>query len=354
MTRRRLRGFTLIELLVVIAIIAILIALLLPAVQQAREAARRSTCRNKLKQIVTAMHNYHDIHGRFPPGQGGSGCRTTPCSVPANGAGNHRTRISGFVMMLPQLDQTALYDQIMANQSQAPWGNNPQWNQIVDVLICPSDPEGPSPVGTRRGLINYCMSAGDSMWDPNTDRGQVARRSKGIFTTLSCYSIRDITDGTSNTIALSERVRPTSNNAFGMIAAPASIGTPAECAALLVDGIYPGGAWTGDTAPGYRWGDGSPYFCGFNTILPPNSASCWRTQWQGHWDRAYLPPSSRHTGGVHVAMADGAVRFVSDSIDSGSQTTPVPQTVNNENQPSAYGVWGSLGSRAGGETLGEF
>jgi prepilin-type N-terminal cleavage/methylation domain-containing protein/prepilin-type processing-associated H-X9-DG protein len=345
------RGFTLIELLVVIAIIAILIALLLPAVQQAREAARRSTCRNKLKQLITGMHNYHEIHSFFPPGQGGSGKRWGQPS-------GHRNRISGFVMMLPQIDQASLYRIIMSTgeATRPPWSNRTQWNQILDVMMCPSDPAGPSPQGTRRGLINYCMSAGDSIWNPHTGGGPDVRRTKGLFSTLTCYNITDCTDGTSNTIALSERVRPSRNNGFGMIANPQSIQTPAECAALLVDGVYPGGAWTGDTAPGYRWGDGSPYFCGFNTILPPNSASCWRTQWRGHYDRLYIPPSSRHQGGVHVAMADGSVRFISDSINTGNQSAVAPDTINgsNETSPSVYGVWGSLGSRAGGETIGEF
>lgn len=352
--KRRLRlnrGFTLIELLVVIAIIAILIALLLPAVQQAREAARRSTCRNKLKQLITGMHNYHETYGMFPPGQGGSGAR--------NNHGALRTRISGFVQILPQIDQTALYDMIFApgEWNRPPWNNRPQWNQRVDVLLCPSDPESASPRGTARGRINYAMCGGDGIWDAHTSGGPNIQRSRGMFATLVCYSIRDCLDGTSNTIALGERMRPSRNNGMGMIASPASVATPAECAALLVNGLYPGGAWTGDTAPGYRWGDGAPYFCGFNTILPPNSASCWRTQWRSHWDRLYLPPSSRHPGGAHVAMADGSVRFISDSIDAGDQTVSPYDRVDNANEetsPSAYGVWGRLGSRAGGETIGEF
>ncbi len=102
------RGFTLIELLVVIAIIAVLIALLLPAVQQAREAARRTQCKNNLKQFGLALHNYHDTHKVFPPRQGGSGanagCTSTNC---------HRGRLSAFVMMAPFYEQTALFNQIM-------------------------------------------------------------------------------------------------------------------------------------------------------------------------------------------------------------------------------------------------
>src|SRR5688500_19565009 len=117
MKRLRSRGFTLIELLVVIAIIAILIALLLPAVQQAREAARRTQCKNNLKQLGLALHNYHDTYNVFPPRQTGSGHINT---------GRQRMAISGFVSLSPFFEQKPLYDRIMAAQDH-PWNGANAW-----------------------------------------------------------------------------------------------------------------------------------------------------------------------------------------------------------------------------------
>ncbi len=348
---RRRSGFTLIELLVVIAIIAVLVALLLPAVQQAREAARRTQCRNNLKQLALAMHNYHDVHKMFPPMMGGSGKRWGKPKA-------QRNRISGFAMIMPFMDQAALYQKIEEEQ-RPPWHNRPQFNVILPSLLCPSDPQGREPRGgASRGLLNYCMSAGDSILDPHTASGPTPRESRGMFGVLVCYSIRDCRDGTSNTAFLSERARPMATDELTMIAKPASIASPIACLAEVGSNRrYINGGWTGDTAPGYRWADGSPYFSGFETILPPNGPQCWSTRWRGHYDRAYVTASSRHTGGVHVAMADGSVRFISDSIDTGDLSVPAPdsrQLRGKMSDPSPYGVWGALGSRMGGETVSEF
>ena len=117
------RAFTLIELLVVIAIIAILIALLLPAVQQAREAARRTQCKNNLKQLCLALHNYHDTYLRFPGGTTGSGCRSSS-DCPTQQTGRHR--ISAHVDLLPYYDQANLWNAYSASPS-APWSGREYW-----------------------------------------------------------------------------------------------------------------------------------------------------------------------------------------------------------------------------------
>lgn len=141
-------GFTLIELLVVIAIIAILVALLLPAVQQAREAARRSSCKNNLKQLGVALHNYHDTHRVFPPGYVINSAFSTPCS-----GSNGRNGYGWGTMILPFVEEAALYDALKAETND--FAANRDWNctgsqtakdlvaQVIDTFVCPSDAKGP-------------------------------------------------------------------------------------------------------------------------------------------------------------------------------------------------------------------
>src|SRR5579885_1983208 len=206
MARRRASGFTLIELLVVIAIIAILIALLLPAVQQAREAARRTQCRNNLKQLGLAIHNYHDNFNLFPYGESFSDTNPRP------------QRYSTYIPLLPFIDQAPLYNVFAANQfANVPWdGGYAPWKTQVPGLLCPSDTI--SNFETYTAKTNYMTCRGDSTWDHNQWAGNGGRGLRGVFrgqgddyhptsaggeNGTHC-GIRDITDGTSNTIAISE------------------------------------------------------------------------------------------------------------------------------------------------------
>lgn len=225
------RGFTLIELLVVIAIIAVLIALLLPAVQQAREAARRSQCKNNLKQFGLALHNYHEVFNMFCPYTGGSG-------APLGGLGL-RTRVSGVVALLPYYDQSAVANIVSAlaagGSSQPPWNNTAPWNRTFPTMTCPSDPGAVPPVGALRGKRNYVFCAGDGAagnGDGNTSATPIIVRTRGMFAALACYGIRDCTDGTSNTIAMAEAIAPTDVNGQGAVAATTGISNPAACTAL--------------------------------------------------------------------------------------------------------------------------
>ena len=352
------QAFTLIELLVVIAIIAILVALLLPAVQQAREAARRSACKNNLKQLGLALHNYHETHGVFPYRKGGtSGVDATPDT-------GNRDRLSGFFGLLPFVEQGPLFEKIAggdASQNIFPngpegWSTHSFWNVAVPVFLCPSD-------GSRVSdnlANNYVFCIGDS---PNGIRDSTTVR--GLFGYRSKYRFRDVTDGLSNTIAMSEhavfdQALGTNSNLFvvqgiAMGFTGIASGTsenPAQCLATADGNRFL------DTANvkakhGTRLWDGQPERCGFNTILPPNAPACAEgTNTNADSSHAFLPPTSWHQGGVQCLMADGAVRFISENIDTNNLPVDAPSQTDTIQSP--YGVWGSLGTKSGGEVTGEF
>jgi len=357
----RKRGFTLIELLVVIAIIAILIALLLPAVQQAREAARRTQCRNNLKQLGLALHNYHDNFGVLPARQSGPGNQNAP-----NRAG--RTRYTAHIPLLPYYDQAPLFTQIGTlvydpAGNGVPWANVEPWTRNMPAILCPSDSVGPEPnnTGRTRGHNSYVYCGGDTIarsdvgGNGTTLLGATPRPARGMFGALVCYGIRDCLDGTSNTIAMSERVMPTGVLSYGQTSiATTTLTAPAACSAqLLPDKTYPAGTtFTSDTLTGYRWADGANFFAGFATAIPPNGASCFSTTTLNHWGNVLNTASSRHVGGAHCLMMDGAVRFISENINAGNQAAALPADTAGGQSP--YGLWGALGTKSGGESVGDF
>ena len=296
------RGFTLIELLVVIAIIAILIALLLPAVQQAREAARRTQCRNHLKQVGLALHNYHDTHRVFPPGW--MGVENGVASVEG---------ISGLgwaAMILPEIDQAPLYNTLNLNIAVADYPTNaPALTTTLSVYRCPSDPspefwnieeEGsPGTVLKRLPSANYVGSFGTRELEECEDTALVPPgtncTSDGVLAHNSSIGLRDITDGSSNTFLVGERKTDEQKD-------PKWHST-----------------WVGVVAEGEE---------AFARILGvadhnPNSPL-------NHLDDY----SSHHEGGVHFLFGDGRVRFVSENINGD--------------------VFKGLATRAGNEVLGEF
>ena len=362
------RGFTLIELLVVIAIIAVLIALLLPAVQQAREAARRTQCRNNLKQFGIALHSYHDTFKLFCTRQGGTGGSATdfPGGNGPTGAGGARTAYSGHVFLLPYMDQIPRYQEIMS-QNRVPWdataGVGFTGRSAPESFNCPSDAGKADPIVAQNlaGLNSYVYCAGDSEAESATNPGNTivnalrALPTRGMFGALICYSTKDCTDGTSNTIAMSERPRAISApRGRGLVVPVSPLTRPAQCSALynrtgqvyLVDARP-----ASDSAPGYRAFAGNAFFASFATALPPNSASCYDatvTLNSEHWNPTLASAGSWHVGGAHVLFTDGAVRFVSDNIDAGNSSGTIPAAT--ASGPSPFGTWGALGTRAGSET----
>ncbi len=354
-------GFTLVELLVVIAIIGILIALLLPAVQAAREAARRSQCSNQLKQLGLALHNYHDTNKCFVALKAGTSA--------GNPDGNSN-RLCGFVAMLPYIEQTALYDQIKAGDSSIPpWGAGPWtgwavWNTAPAMLSCPSD-FGVTSQGTQTHSYAFCVGDQVEGIRDGASAGGTARAVRGLFTYRSWTKFSEMRDGTSNTIAMSERISSLIVSAnrgdsggrsvvaqevqhtIGPAQQAGIIANPQLCY-QVTDGKYFVSGSTIWPRFGERWTDGQVMKVGFNTVLPPNAPTCTEGGTWGDHHHMVLPPSSGHPGGVNCLIADGSVHFVSNTVDTGNLNAQV--TVGYAGA-SPYGVWGALGSKSGGESV---
>jgi prepilin-type N-terminal cleavage/methylation domain-containing protein len=328
------RGFTLIELLVVIAIIAILIALLLPAVQQAREAARRTQCRNNMKQLGLALHNYHDVFTRFPMGAIW-GVRNTPTTHTAF----HHTWLTAI---LPYIDQAPMYNQVNFSQ---PAVAQAHVDDQIPAFLCPSDGSGITPIRDTWNFAttSYSGCNGYDWWSRGMHQaGAGSFVQGGVFDPLGSVKISDIIDGTSNTVAVGETDRagytagPGFTNGTGRhrVGRGEAVFRSAFVAATFTQDLNEGGK---TATPGVT--DGIPF------VHPDGSAI---TNWFRLAPYMYVPTfhsvnginaewpglSSYHVGGVHVLMADGAVRFVSQNM--------------------SWNVWGAVCTGWGQETVGDF
>ena len=300
---KRKRGLTLIELLVVIAIIAILIALLLPAVQQAREAAHRSTCKNNLKQIGLAIHNYHDTHNVLPPKVVMPGVTDTAAVHGVDSSGNPLDpaltirNITGHLLLLPYLDQANIYNKLNFSIPMGPssysgsnpvmTGNTNPTNTDVElpVFVCPSDVPNPVPnvssgayarINGKRTSYAFAVHTYDNNFRVNYTSSNTA--AKGAFGTNGAAIINHIKDGTSNTMFMCETPLRKTSSSYG----------PLWNQWTYTQGIAPG-----------AYGINVNYVSG-------------TTQ----YDYVYaFRAGSAHVGGMHILMGDGAVRFISENVD---------------------------------------
>lgn len=299
------RGFTLIELLVVIAIIAILIALLLPAVQQAREAARRTECKNKLKQIGIALHNFHDTNGHFPPG-----AQNDVYKQPKTDNSTIKGT-SWLVFILPQIEQTNIYEQYDFTQSYSAEVNNAVGNYEIAAYKCPSGSDNKSTNGSERtndGTYNHTTHyygvmgpSSRALNSTNTYNGQTYTYLVGSSTSNAAYAtdgilgqyrdtagsvttghyvrISDILDGTTNTLMVAERsmhLPPGQTNDYR--------------------------SWL----RGQNGGSGATK----NVTYPINS-----TFYSGGNNFNDISFGSNHPGGCNFCLGDGSVAFISENID---------------------------------------
>jgi prepilin-type N-terminal cleavage/methylation domain-containing protein len=326
-TRSR-RGFTLVELLVVIAIIGILVALLLPAVQAAREAGRRSSCQNNLKQLGLAIHNYHDIQKKL--NHGGLG---------GNGFPNPTRwgEYSGLVALLPFFEQQSLYNLWSSAAYPVPWdAAAAQTRPSLAVLACPSDT--PYPWNANVGTKNYFFCYGTTITDNYKQFTNGAFTSNNGPNNLRYWSLAGLTDGTSNTLLMGERAHKSdSRQIIGNLAWGSTV-DPNTCLS------YRNGANYSTAAPnlsswsaGSLWSFGHPHWNAFNTVLPPNSPSCIIGDDNPSDDWGIFTLTSRHPGGGLVVVGDGGVKFVSNTINATGGT-------------NGFGVWGALGTRGGAES----
>ena len=356
---RRRFGFTIIELLVVIAIIGILIALLIPAVQAAREAARRMQCLNHLKQIGLALHGYNGAFKAFPCLNGG---RMTS----KNSTKEDMWAVQSFhVWLLPYIEQGERYNTIIENDL-TPYANHPACQTSIPVYLCPSDGNGrqladvaayitdPAIPRYVTNRTNYCGSGGDVL--DMTEECNATTNKRGFFCGRWYWNaVGNLTDGTSNTIAVSEMVTFTMDSGnmikgnFAMLPSLKVDKIPKPCLDL-VDPVVPRTfkesvrvPYEANRGMGLR---GGTSICGFQTILPPNSISCASNESAPKWGNVVASAASNHPGGVNALRTDGSAAFVSDTIDTGNLSLPEASK-----GISPYGVWGALGSINGGEAV---
>ncbi len=333
MNIRKLQGFTLVELLVVIAIIGVLVALLLPAVQAAREAARRTSCNNNLKNIGIALHDYHDTKKVFPPGW----------IIHKNASGKDISKHPGWgwtVQLLPFVEEESLFNSLRVNeqdlkQAIADPATRKLTTTILPIYRCPSDtieqylrkPDRTYihtgwPTDYEPGASNYMGSSG--IYDPSGSTRFL--KMDGMFTGNRSFTMRDAEDGATNTFFVGER--------------------DLRCKA---------GAWPGARNPPGpdTWGS---YFVRARVTIKLNDPICCNAKGQTRANNCTEGFSSKHKGGANFLFVDGSVRFIDENIQysHGTMTRNDIKTMKPYGSPGQLGIYQKLGSRKDKQTVGDF
>lgn len=379
--KRHEHGFTLVELLVVIAIIGILIALLLPAVQAAREAARRMSCTNNIKQIALAQHNHQVVYGHLPNmmQQRSLGLSGEFIEWTNSDKLTCRKYYLGFLAVtLPYVEQTQLYTHMMRN-----WDDPTAFEyclsmyakdacaQDISAYLCPNEDLHNNKLihdnnYERGGITNYHGNLGDRVPQVKKDCPRGVYR-RGDVTVLS---LEGILDGTSNTAMIGEMIayrwvdepNPVRGgisyvNGFSRtsklsvcLGAARNPNDPNFFASNHGPSVSAAGVGSWYEMPGRGYATGYSTVTGFICMMPPNSPHCANQTYS--LSTATLTLSSRHPGGANVAMADGSTRFISDTIHCGDPNVAPTGDYQTMIGESIYGVWGAMGSVNGGESVG--
>lgn len=344
MTGHRRGGFSLRELFAVVTILSILLALLFPAIQAANEASRRMSCSNNFKQLGLAIHNYHAAYKQMPSAM--------------SGTVTNQNRMSGLIALTPFCEATPFWETV-SNPSQfgsrsypamgpVPWDTNyPPWCERYWTFRCPSSPSH----SEKLGRTNYAFCVGDKV------RGLYDAVSlddvRGSFAPGMFIRFRDITDGLANTLLMTEIGNARGHRLQGQFAInqPASlVDSPTACLQVANPSeplFYSKSVTLSKLGRGGAFADGAGGYSLVHSILPPNSPSCAigsKAPWSG-----VFSAGSDHGAGCHVLMADGAVWFISNSIDvdAGDEQAPIESEAPAVGGANRYGVWGAMGTRNG-------
>lgn len=350
MPRYRLR-----DIFVVMFVIAVLLAVLLPRIQRLREDSRRASCANNLKNLGLAIHNYHSAYRQSPSAMAGTAA--------------NEYRLSGLVALTPFLGEIPLWEEIsnpftagaLQFPAMGPSPTNqsyPPWSKQIWLLQCPTDAKLDRVSNPGFANTSYTFCIGDSV--SNIHLSKSKNQSRGMFSPRGVITFRDVIDGLSHTIMAAEIGNARGRHKQGQFTVnspPAILNRPIDCIKTLdpkSPKFYLADETLSALGRGGNWADGAAGHSLVNTILPPNSPSCGVTVTPTD---GLFSAASYHPGGCHILMGDGAVRLISNTIDTGDLTVSPPTTVeDDQGNPinSPYGVWGAVGTRASTERFDGF
>ena len=351
-------------LLVCVLVTLSMIAMSIP---QTRELSNSDRCADNLCRLGFALHNYHSSFKAMPAGAGGStGGKGFP-RILSREKDSNRGRLSSFAVLLPFLDQQAAWSKLASRGpgSFPPMGPVPSydpleyklWSVQFDVFLCPSDPAVKKDFGMRSYVLNYgdAVDSVGRLFDDSAEDQLLQRQvGRGAFVSHTRIRFRDCVDGLSNTAMISETmIGVGTKNSGAMVVRDVQglIESPGNAlkTATSAQKPYRSGHTIWSVGKGSRWPEGSFVLNAFTTVLPPNGPSATLSR---DPESGCISASSYHRDGVNVLMGNGAIRFVSNTIDVGdSNAASASPLMNNVGGESPFGVWGAMGTRAGKEII---